>query len=41
MIQLIQLQQASMKGGSLLQTASLRPTAVGVTTRVAVGGVGV
>ena len=37
MIQLIQLQQARMKGASLLPTVSLRLTAVGVTTRVAFG----
>ena len=36
MIHLIQLQQASMNGVSLLQAVSLRLTAVDVTPRVAV-----
>ena len=38
MIQLIQLQQARMKGAILFLTVSLLLTAVGVTTRVAFGG---
>ena len=37
MIQLIQVEQARMKGTSLLPTVSLRLTAVSVMTRVAVG----
>ena len=37
MIQLIQLKQARMNGASQLPTVSLHLTAVGITTRVAVG----
>ena len=36
MIQLIQLQQARMKGAGLLLIVSLRLTAVGVLTRVVI-----
>ena len=37
MVQLIQLQQARMKGASLLPTVRLCLTAAGLTTSVAVG----